>query len=72
MGRRTMSASKGTRRPHDGRPVAGSGARASPGWPASVEKALEPLELSLPQYRVLSLLADGSHRVVGAGRAASR
>jgi len=25
-----------------------------------VEQALDPLELSLPQYRVLSLLADGS------------
>jgi long-chain acyl-CoA synthetase len=38
----------------------GSGARALARLARQLEKALEPLDLSLPQYRVLSLLADGS------------
>lgn len=47
-----MSASKGT--------AAGSGARAIARLARQLEKALETQELTLPQYRVLSVLADGS------------
>jgi long-chain acyl-CoA synthetase len=39
---------------------AGSSARALARLARQLEKALEPLELTLPQFRVLSLLADGS------------
>jgi long-chain acyl-CoA synthetase len=45
-----MSASKGS----------AGGARALARLARQVEKALEALELSMPQFRVLSLLADGS------------
>ncbi len=38
----------------------GSSARALARLGRQLEKALEPIELTLPQFRVLSLLADGS------------
>ena len=52
-----MSASKGA---VSKRTTADSGARALARLARQLEKALEPLELTLPQFRVLSLLADGS------------
>ena len=47
--------------------VATGAARAVARLAKQVEVALAPLDLSLPQYRVLALLGDGFHRVVGAG-----
>lgn len=38
----------------------GSSARAIARLARQLDKALEPLELTLPQFRVLSMLADGS------------
>src|SRR5436309_5044532 len=57
-----MSAQKGPRAPSSTAPVRvpPGAARALARLARHVEQALDPLELSLPQYRVLSLLGDGS------------
>jgi long-chain acyl-CoA synthetase len=57
-----MSARKGTGAPHATVPVRvpPAAARALARLARHVEQALDPLDLSLPQYRVLSLLGDGS------------